>query len=36
VAALATPDGAEVEGAECASVSFPEFFALLERGADRG
>ena len=26
----------EIDGAECADVSFPGFFALLDRGAGRG
>lgn len=32
VAALAAEGESLVEGAECASVSFPEFYALLEQG----
>jgi len=38
VAALAARGDSHVEEAECASVSFPEFYAFLERGAagDRG
>jgi 3-phosphoshikimate 1-carboxyvinyltransferase len=35
VAALATPGETEIEGAECASVSFPEFYEFLARGAQR-
>jgi len=31
VAALAAEGATEVEGAECVAVSFPEFYALLER-----
>jgi 3-phosphoshikimate 1-carboxyvinyltransferase len=33
VAALAARGPSEIEGAECVSVSFPEFFDLLARGA---
>jgi 3-phosphoshikimate 1-carboxyvinyltransferase len=33
VAALSADGETELEGAECASVSFPEFWRLLERGA---
>ena len=38
VAAMAAHGDSHVEEAECASVSFPEFYAFLERGAagDRG
>jgi 3-phosphoshikimate 1-carboxyvinyltransferase len=36
VAALAASGETDLEGAECASVSFPEFYALLDRGAGRG
>jgi 5-enolpyruvylshikimate-3-phosphate synthase len=38
VAALAASGDSHVEDAECASVSFPEFYAFLERGVagDRG
>jgi 3-phosphoshikimate 1-carboxyvinyltransferase len=35
VAALATQGETEIEGAECASVSFPEFYEFLARGAQR-
>jgi 3-phosphoshikimate 1-carboxyvinyltransferase len=35
VAALATKGETEIEGAECASVSFPEFYDFLARGAQR-
>jgi 3-phosphoshikimate 1-carboxyvinyltransferase len=33
VAALAAEGETEIEGAECACVSFPEFYGLLEQGA---
>jgi 3-phosphoshikimate 1-carboxyvinyltransferase len=33
VAGLVAEGVTEIEGAECASVSFPEFYAFLERGA---
>jgi 3-phosphoshikimate 1-carboxyvinyltransferase len=33
VAALGTEGATEIEGAECASVSFPEFYDFLARGA---
>ena len=38
VAALAAKGDSHIEDAECASVSFPEFYAFLERGiaGDRG
>lgn len=37
VAALATSQGTTlIEGAECASVSFPEFFDLIAQGTGRG
>jgi 3-phosphoshikimate 1-carboxyvinyltransferase len=36
VAALAAAGTTRIEGAECASVSFPEFWELLARGAGRG
>jgi 3-phosphoshikimate 1-carboxyvinyltransferase len=36
VAALGASGETEIEGAECASVSFPEFYAFLDRGAGRG
>jgi len=36
VAALAADGPTEIEGAECATVSFPEFYDLLARGAGRG
>jgi 3-phosphoshikimate 1-carboxyvinyltransferase len=32
VAALAAEGETEIENAECASVSFPDFFDLLEQG----
>jgi 3-phosphoshikimate 1-carboxyvinyltransferase len=32
VAALAAEGATEVEGAECVAVSFPGFYALLEKG----
>ena len=35
VAALAAEGETEIEGAECASVSFPEFYEFLARGAQR-
>ena len=35
-AALTAHGATEIEGAECASVSFPEFFGLLARGTGRG
>lgn len=35
VAALAAEGATEIEGAECASVSFPEFFVLLAHGTGR-
>lgn len=35
VAALAAKGATEIEGASCASVSFPEFFDLLAQGAGR-
>ncbi|HVQ31707.1 MAG TPA: 3-phosphoshikimate 1-carboxyvinyltransferase [Vicinamibacteria bacterium] len=36
VAALTATGVTEIEGAECASVSFPEFYGLLARGTGRG
>jgi 3-phosphoshikimate 1-carboxyvinyltransferase len=36
VAALAAEGPTEIEGAECATVSFPEFYEFLDRGAGRG
>jgi 3-phosphoshikimate 1-carboxyvinyltransferase len=36
VAALAADGPSEIEGADCATVSFPEFYELLEQGAVRG
>jgi 3-phosphoshikimate 1-carboxyvinyltransferase len=36
VAALGASGETEIEGAECASVSFPEFYDLLARGAGGG
>jgi 3-phosphoshikimate 1-carboxyvinyltransferase len=36
VAALTAQGTTEIEGADCASVSFPEFFGLLARGTGRG
>ena len=36
VAALAARGPTEIEGAECATVSFPEFYDFLARGAGRG
>jgi 3-phosphoshikimate 1-carboxyvinyltransferase len=36
VAALAAQGPTEIEGADCATVSFPEFYDLLEQGAIRG
>ena len=36
VAALAAEGPTEIEGAECATVSFPEFYDFLDRGAGRG
>src|SRR5262249_49725830 len=35
VAALGARGETEIEGAECASVSFPEFYDFLARGAQR-
>jgi 5-enolpyruvylshikimate-3-phosphate synthase len=35
VAALGAEGDTELEGAECASVSFPEFYDLLARGTGR-
>jgi 3-phosphoshikimate 1-carboxyvinyltransferase len=35
VAALAAAGRTEIEGASCVAVSFPEFYALLERGTGR-
>jgi 3-phosphoshikimate 1-carboxyvinyltransferase len=35
IAALGTSGETEIEGAECASVSFPEFYEFLARGAER-
>lgn len=35
VAALTAKGDSEIEGAECASVSFPEFYGLLARGTGR-
>jgi 3-phosphoshikimate 1-carboxyvinyltransferase len=32
VAALAASGDCEIEGAECVSVSFPEFWSILEAG----
>jgi 3-phosphoshikimate 1-carboxyvinyltransferase len=36
VAALAAEGVTEVDGAECVAVSFPEFYALLDRATGRG
>jgi len=36
VAALAAEGHTEIEGAECATVSFPEFYDILGQGAGRG
>ncbi len=36
VAALAAGGDSHVEDAECASVSFPEFYSFLERGVAGG
>jgi 3-phosphoshikimate 1-carboxyvinyltransferase len=36
VAGLVAEGATEIEDAECASVSFPEFYAFLERGAAAG
>ncbi len=36
VAALAAEGDTEIEDAECASVSFPEFYDLLARGREQG
>jgi 3-phosphoshikimate 1-carboxyvinyltransferase len=36
VAALAADGPTEIEGGDCATVSFPEFYILLEQGAVRG
>jgi 3-phosphoshikimate 1-carboxyvinyltransferase len=36
VAALGASGPTRIEGAECASVSFPEFYGLLAQGAGRG
>jgi 3-phosphoshikimate 1-carboxyvinyltransferase len=36
VTALAAEGPSEIEGADCATVSFPEFYDLLEQGAVRG
>ena len=36
VAALTAEGATEIEGADCASVSFPEFYGLLARGTGRG
>jgi 3-phosphoshikimate 1-carboxyvinyltransferase len=36
VAGLAAPGGTEIEGAEAASVSFPEFYDVLAAGASLG
>lgn len=36
VAALAAEGSTEIEDAECATVSFPEFYDILGRGAGRG
>lgn len=36
VAALTAAGTSEIEGADCASVSFPEFFDLIARGTGRG
>ena len=36
VAALTAAGTSEIEGADCASVSFPEFFGLIARGTGRG
>jgi 3-phosphoshikimate 1-carboxyvinyltransferase len=36
VAALAAEGPTEIEGAECATVSFPEFYEFLNRGTGRG
>jgi 3-phosphoshikimate 1-carboxyvinyltransferase len=33
VAGLSAPGGTSIEGAACASVSFPEFYDVLARGA---
>ena len=35
VAALAAEGGTEVEGAECVAVSFPGFYALVDRATGR-
>jgi 5-enolpyruvylshikimate-3-phosphate synthase len=35
VAALAADGVTEVEGSDCVAVSFPEFYALLERATAR-
>jgi 3-phosphoshikimate 1-carboxyvinyltransferase len=34
VAALAAQGETLIEGAECAAVSFPEFFSVLERAVE--
>jgi 5-enolpyruvylshikimate-3-phosphate synthase len=36
VAGLAAHGGTSLEGAECASVSFPEFYDVLAAGASLG
>jgi 5-enolpyruvylshikimate-3-phosphate synthase len=36
VAALAAEGATEVQGAGCVAVSFPDFYDVLERGADGG
>ena len=35
IAALGAEGGTQIEGAECASVSFPEFYDFLSQGAQR-
>ena len=35
VAALAAEGPTEIEGSECVAVSFPEFYALLEKATGR-
>ena len=35
IAGLVSRDGVEIEDAECAAVSFPGFFDLLEQLAQR-
>jgi 3-phosphoshikimate 1-carboxyvinyltransferase len=34
IAGLATPDGVAIDDAECAGISFPEFFDTLERATE--